>query len=176
MTDSSDVSSAAKEMAARFAGSEGLPLLRDLIRRQALTEGKLDVIDQIVAVAKIESYEPGEVIIRQGGTDTDIFFILSGSVRIDINGRDDAERPAGTHIGEMAAIDPAAQRSTTIHASAPTVVARVNEPDFSRVADAHPFICDTSQENWPTACARGSQRCQSASRSRVCSLLLRAKG
>jgi CRP/FNR family transcriptional regulator, cyclic AMP receptor protein len=140
MTDSSDISSAAKEMAARFAGSEGPRFLRDLIRRQALTQGKSDVVDQLVAIAKIESYETGEVIIRQGGTDTDIFFILSGSVKININGRDDAERRAGTHIGEMATIDPAAQCSNTVYASAPTIVARVNEPDFSRIADAHPFI------------------------------------
>jgi predicted nucleotide-binding protein len=127
-------------MAARFEGCEGERLLCEVIRRQPLFEGHSDVADQLARLASIEPYEPGAMIIEQDGTDTDIFFILSGSVTISPNRRDDAVRSAGNHVGEMATIDPIARRSADVRANEPTVIARVSEPDFSRVANAHPFI------------------------------------
>jgi predicted nucleotide-binding protein len=108
--------------------------------RQTLVQGKEDIADLLATLAVIQPYDPGDVIIQQDGTDTDIFFILSGSVTVSPNRRDDTVRPAGTHVGEMATIDPAARRSATVRANEPTVVARVTEANFSRVANSHPFI------------------------------------
>jgi CRP/FNR family cyclic AMP-dependent transcriptional regulator len=79
-------------------------------------------------------------VIHQDGLDTDIFFILSGSVTVSPNGRDDTVRLPGTHVGEMAAIDPAARRSATVRANEPTVLARVTEVDFAAIANRHPFM------------------------------------
>jgi predicted nucleotide-binding protein len=135
-----DASLTAKKIAARFEGPEGARLLRDIIQRQPLTGGKPDIVEQLAYVAKIEPYETSEIIIQQDETDTDIYFILSGSVTVSPNGRPDTTRSAGTHVGEMATIDPSARRSAKVHANEPTVVARISEADFSKVANTHPFI------------------------------------
>ena len=140
MSDSSLEHSTAKLLATRFEGVEGARLLRDALCRQALVEGREDIAAQFANVAAVEHYEPGELLIQQGGTDTGILFIISGSVVVCPNEREDTIRRAGTHVGEMATIDPAALRSATVRAQEPTLVARVSEPDFSRIATAHPSI------------------------------------
>ena len=40
--------------------------------------------------------------MTQGGQDNDIYFIISGSVRITVNSREVATRRADEHVGEMA--------------------------------------------------------------------------
>jgi CRP-like cAMP-binding protein len=132
--------SIATAMAARFEGPEGVRHLRDILLRQPLVEGKDDVAEEFAAVAVIQSYETNAVIIVQDGTDTDIFLILAGSVTVSPNNRDDTVRTAGTHVGEMATIDPAARRSATVRAREPSVVARITEADFSRIASTRPHI------------------------------------
>jgi CRP/FNR family transcriptional regulator, cyclic AMP receptor protein len=140
MADNPHFSDEAEAMAARFLGPNGARPLRSILLRQPLFEGKKQVVDRIARFSIVEPYASGELILEQGGTDTDIFFILCGSVTISPNRRDDTNRSAGTHIGEMAAIDPGARRSATVRANEPTVLARVTEADFSKVANANPFI------------------------------------
>ena len=130
----------AHDIAAQFTAPNGERLLRDLLHRQPVLRGNAEAIEAIIRVATIKSYNPKEFIITQGATDTDFYFILSGSVIVSPNRREDTLRSAGTHVGEMAAIDPAALRSATVTAYEPTVLASVAEPDFSAIADAHPFI------------------------------------
>jgi CRP/FNR family transcriptional regulator, cyclic AMP receptor protein len=79
-------------------------------------------------------------LIIQGGQDNDLYFILSGSVRVLVNGREIATRRAGEHVGEMALIDRTAVRGATVITAEPSVVARIPEPDFTRVANRHPMI------------------------------------
>lgn len=132
--------SAAKALAARFEGPDGARQLRDLLLRQPLVEGKNNIAHELASVTVVTPYEPNDTIITQDGTDTDIFFILIGSVLVSPNNRDDIIRGAGTHVGEMTTIDPAARRSATVRAREPTILARVTESDFSRIATAHPHI------------------------------------
>jgi CRP/FNR family transcriptional regulator, cyclic AMP receptor protein len=130
----------AKTIATRFSSTEGSRLLRDLLLRQPLVEGKDDIAHELALVSMICPFETNDAIIVQGAADTDIFLILVGSVIVSPNGREDTIRSAGTHVGEMAAIDPAALRSATVRAREPSVLVRITEPDFSRVASAHPHI------------------------------------
>jgi CRP/FNR family transcriptional regulator, cyclic AMP receptor protein len=130
----------ARDMAARFSGANGLPAISEMIRSLPFVEGNSDVADQLAAVALVEPYELGEVLIIQGAADTDILFILAGSVIVAPNGRDDTVRQAPAHLGEMATIDRRVRRSATVRAREPTVIARVAEPDFSRIANAYPFV------------------------------------
>lgn len=126
--------------AERFAGEDGLRRLRDLIRRQPFVEGNVDLAAALAEVAEIVSYAPGEPVITQGATDCDLVLILSGETTLTLNGREDVVRKAGTHVGEMALIDPSAPRSATVRATAPTVVGRIPESNFVRIADGFPFI------------------------------------
>ena len=132
--------SEAKTIAARFGGAEGARLLHDLLLRQPLVEGKDDIAHELSLVSQISPFETNETVIVQGAADTDIFLILVGSVVVSPNGREDTIRSAGTHVGEMATIDPAALRSATVRAREPSILLRVTEPDLSRVASAHPHI------------------------------------
>ena len=129
--------SLATELAQRFAAQNHL---REALRRQTITEGNEEVVGRLATVAVVEPYESGQTLIHQGRTDTDIFLILAGAVIVSPNGRDDTIRSAHNHVGEMATIDPAVRRSATVRASEPTVVARVREDDFSKIANDYPFV------------------------------------
>lgn len=128
------------KLAGRFSGANGARLLREALLKQPIFESNTGVVDQIAAVASIEPYEADKIIIKQDAVDSDILFILAGSVIISPNGRDDTVRNVGTHVGELTTIDPSVHRSATVRAKVQTVIARVREPDFSRIANDHPFV------------------------------------
>ena len=54
--------------------------------------------------------------------------------------RDVASRSAGEHVGEMALVDPEAQRSASVTAVTDSVVAGITEPEFSALADRFPRL------------------------------------
>jgi predicted nucleotide-binding protein len=84
--------------------------------------------------------DAGDVVIKQGDADNDVYLVISGTIEVRIYGRLIGERAAGTHVGEMALIDPKARRSATVVAKEPCILAKISEPAFSKVADAHPKL------------------------------------
>lgn len=127
-------------MIERFEGEIGRRLFSDVMRRQIIIQGDDTSADQLMSSSQLEEYNTGEVLIAQQGDDNHIFFILSGSVVITVNGRVVAKREAGTHIGEMSLIDCKAPRCATATASEKTVVAKVTEEEFSRIASHNPGL------------------------------------
>ncbi len=115
-------------------------LLADLIRRQHLVDGNDTVARAFAKSCWVSSLMGGTVLIRQGDANNDLFLILSGRVRILVNDREVATRCSDQHIGEMALVDPASRRTATVVAIEPTVLAKISEPTFVRVANAHPFL------------------------------------
>ena len=83
----------------------------------------------------LKEYNVGAVLIEQASEDNHIVMIISGSVSILVNGRQINQRRPGQHVGEMALIDPKAQRSASVLAMETTVTAEIAEPDFSKIAD-----------------------------------------
>jgi CRP/FNR family cyclic AMP-dependent transcriptional regulator len=57
-----------------------------------------------------------------------------------VNGTEVAVRWPENHVGEMAAIDPAARRSANVRALEPTVTAVTTEPHLTAVASRHPKV------------------------------------
>jgi predicted nucleotide-binding protein len=131
---------ATESILARFEGSIGRHRLVELLRAQAVLCCDTKAIGKIAKVATVREFEPGEILIRQGAASTEVFFVLSGVVRIRLNGRAVADRRAGQHIGEMASIDPTGRRSSTVIASEHTIVAQVEAPVFLKLADKNPRI------------------------------------
>lgn len=130
-------------MLPRFEGDDGKDRLVDVLKRQALVGGNDLLARELVDKAMLIEALPGsptEVVITQGDTDTDIYFIISGTVSIRVNGRDIATRSAGSHVGEMALVDQTVRRSATVRANEPCVCARVTERDFSEIAQRHPQL------------------------------------
>ncbi|PZS78322.1 cyclic nucleotide-binding protein [Stenotrophomonas maltophilia] len=95
---------------------------------------------QLAEAGELLDVAAGASFITQEDAETDVFFIVAGAVDVIVNGKVVNTRRVGEHVGEMAAIEPTQLRSATITATEPTVVLKVPESDFSRVADAHPLI------------------------------------
>jgi hypothetical protein len=122
----------------RFAGGPTARPLLEALRNQYIVQGDNALAAELAKVAKLTQYAPGTCIIQQGHPDNDVFFILIGEVSIAINGQEIARRQAGQHVGEMALLDHAAQRSATVIARDTVVLAAVSEAAFSVIAANYP--------------------------------------
>lgn len=78
-------------------------------------------LGQLVRLSKIREYQHGEPIIKEGGRDTWIYFLLSGKVRVEKEGMEIAViDKVGEIFGEMRLLDGLA-RSASIYAEGKTV-------------------------------------------------------
>jgi CRP/FNR family transcriptional regulator, cyclic AMP receptor protein len=114
--------------------------IQSALKIQPIFQSNSAAVASVARKCLVESLSKGATIIRQGGKDTDLIFILKGSVEILIRNRNHIVRKAGTHVGEMAAIDPTAKRSATVRAIEATDIARISERDFSKIADRWPNL------------------------------------
>lgn len=113
--------------------------------RQALHEQQCfahadGVTDAIMAVHELVSFKPSEHIVTEGNHDNDIYFILAGTVSVQVKGREVAVRGAGLHVGEMAMIEPAEKRCATVVCLDEVVAAKVAEPKFAEIAEKYPYL------------------------------------
>ena len=127
-------------MITRFQGDAGYRRLIELLKIQTLLQGDAAVAQEIATIASLHEISSGEILIRQGEVENNLFFILSGTFRVFVNGREVAIRTSGQHLGEMAIIDPASSRTATVIASEQSVVAQLNEENFLKLADKNPRI------------------------------------
>ena len=113
------------------------------IRTQKIVSDELKLAEEIAegsALIQVEPNSPESEFIKQGGADTDIYLVLSGKVSVRVNGREVAVRASGSHVGEMALIDPNAPRSASVVAVEQTVLARLSEVAFSSMAARFPDL------------------------------------
>ena len=130
-------------MISRFNNQEGRPRLVAALRGQQSVQNEAllaEELAELVELIQIEPGSPGSTFITQGSADNDIYLILVGKVSIIVNGREKAQRRAGQHVGEMAAIDPSARRVASVVAIEQTVLARISEPAFSKLASKYPEV------------------------------------
>lgn len=127
-------------MIERFEGTGGKRLLIESLCNQTIVCGNDGLASALEKVAELRELNQDDVLIEQGAEDNEVYFIIAGSFSILVNGRQVAERHAGTHVGEMALIDTKAARSATVVATSRSVIAKVSEPDFSQVANTHPKL------------------------------------
>lgn len=130
----------ADSMLVRFQGDDGRRRLEGLIRQQILAVGDLAVAAEFAAIAQLREIAAGELLIRQDASDNDLFLILSGALRIVVNGRDVALRRPGEHVGEMAIVDSSSPRTANVIAAERSLVARISEADFIIIANRRPDI------------------------------------
>lgn len=78
-------------------------------------------LGQLVRLSKIREFEPGEPIIKEGGQDQWVYFLLSGKVRIEKGGVNIATiDTVGEIFGEMRLLDGLA-RSASVYAETKTM-------------------------------------------------------
>lgn len=121
----------------RFIGDGGQQLLIEVLKNQMISGGDTVIASKLAAAVNLVEIQPGELLIKQGNVDNDMYFVIAGVFRIFVNGRETASRRAGQHIGEMALIDPSARRSASAIASEQSVVARIDEKTFTSIAAHH---------------------------------------
>ena len=124
----------------RFRGSENKVRLIETLKNQITINGDTAVATLIAQAAELRELAPGTILIAEGATDTDIYFVLSGRVSVAVRGTRIAERQAGEHVGEMGLIDPTVARSAQLTAIETTVVAKLSESSFVSIADQHPHV------------------------------------
>jgi CRP/FNR family cyclic AMP-dependent transcriptional regulator len=125
------------DLADRFVGEQGRPRLVAALRQNRIVYED-SFAEELAAILHIAVVSSGTNLIRQGGSDDDLFFILAGRVSINVKEREMAIRDAGRHVGEMSLLDPAARRSATVTALEETVVGRVSEAEFTRLGHKYP--------------------------------------
>ncbi|MCC7435238.1 MAG: nucleotide-binding protein [Methanoregulaceae archaeon] len=128
-------------MIERFSGSEGMQALVEQLCDQTLVNGDRILAQALAEAGSLHEFPTGSTIIEQGAHDTDVHFIVAGRCGIIVNGRTlPVQRRAGTHVGEMAAIQPSQTRSATVVADECTVTLSVSLTVFCALAAKHPNI------------------------------------
>ena len=122
----------------RFQGAENATRLLDAIRAQDVVANDEALAERIIGVGTLQELAPSEVIITQGDWDDDVFFILAGRLQIIINGRPQAIREAGTHVGELTGTAPARPRTATVSAVEAALVLRLKDADLKAIAQDNP--------------------------------------
>ncbi|WP_460233089.1 TIR domain-containing protein [Agrobacterium radiobacter] len=130
-------------MKERFEGDAGRRLRVETFATQKMILGNDAIAQELADRCTVEEYPKGAELIQQDSDTNDIYFILAGAVQIVVNGRAVGMRGSGEHVGEMAAVQPAQNRSATVIAMAPTVVAKISEPDFADIAVRFPQLYRT---------------------------------
>lgn len=122
----------------RFSGQAGRKNLLAGVCAQQIVSGEMALARRLARVGSLHEFSAGRVISRQGDIDNDIYLILAGSVAVVINKREIALRSSGTHVGEMALLEPTARRSATLVTKERTVVLKVSEFEIVKIAQQHP--------------------------------------
>ena len=115
---------------------------RYTIRLKCLKKYPEDIRSELARVLHYEKFEKGRVVIRQGDIGVYFYFILNGSVLIEIDdvdrsGKDISmivgEMKAGAAFGEMALLQGGVRRGATIICFEDTEFLKVDKPDFDEV-------------------------------------------
>jgi CRP-like cAMP-binding protein len=73
-----------------------VPLFAGLSRRQ---------LRKLVKHTEVDRYEPGALIVKEGGRTTTLFVVLEGSAKVRRGGRTISHRGPGEFFGEISMID-----------------------------------------------------------------------
>ncbi len=90
----------------------------------------------LLACAKQHKYSKNSVIVTEGDTHSNFYIVVSGSLKVFVNGDDGKQvvlntLAPGDHFGELSLID-GAPRSASVMTTAPTVLQIISQQDFHR--------------------------------------------
>ena len=129
-----------KALLERFQGPHGSALIRQAMQEQQCVRFAAPIADLLIAAGEMTAYDEGAVLMQEGGSDKDIYFLVAGLVSVQVNDRQVALRASGQHVGEMAMIEPTSLRSATVAAIEDTVALKVPEPAFTAIANQYPIL------------------------------------
>jgi len=124
----------------RFEGEEGKRRLIAALQAQKICAHDATLGSELAGSVDLLELKQGQELIQEGASDNDLFLILAGSFSIFVKGTKIARRSVADCVGEMAAVNPALPRSASVIADETSVVAKISEKEFVRIADAHPTL------------------------------------
>lgn len=96
------------------------PLLDSIKSIPVLKDFEDQELNRLLEMSKIRKYEAGECIVKEGHSDTWLYFLLTGQVKISKKGKEVALLSSkGEIFGEMGAMD-SSRRSASVHAVSDT--------------------------------------------------------
>ena len=127
-----------REMLDSFVGERGRWHRIEALTSQKLVVGNRALAEELADQVELCAVSKDELLISQGADEPDIYFILSGSFDVIVNGQKVAVRGPTEHVGEMAAVQPAQKRSASVVAKDNAIVARLSEEAFTDLGIRHP--------------------------------------
>ncbi|CAN0627171.1 Cyclic nucleotide-binding domain-containing protein [Burkholderia multivorans] len=107
---------------------------------QTIIQGDRQVAEALADAGQLTEHSAGEVLIKEGGADRDMYFLLLGKVGISVKGKLLYPRERNLTVGEMSAVNPSILRSATVTALEPTVSLKVSPDTLDQVATVHPTV------------------------------------
>lgn len=116
-------------------------VLAQALLPQKLVQNDLEMAEFIAEKGELVQFSSGETILKQGGFEQDVFFIILGQASLTVHGSTfKYVRSAGVSVGEMSAIDPTQPRSATLTAIEDTVTVKLTVEVFSDLVAKYPKI------------------------------------
>ena len=95
-------------------------------------------LDDVLAVGRLVSFEPGQAIVERGDPGDAMYIVLGGAAEVDVGGRfHRLER--GDFFGEMAVLA-GKPREATVKAVEPVEALRIAADDFQAFLAANPQV------------------------------------
>lgn len=113
-------------------------VLEAALLAQRIVQGNRQLASELADAGELIECPPGHHLIEQGATDRDVYFLLSGKVRVIIHGVRHHLRESGVTVGEMTALNPALRRSATLCAEDVCVALKVDGDRFVALLNQHP--------------------------------------
>ena len=118
-----------------------------------MSDPKLDLIGSVPIFSRLGKKElgqiaqlmdevdvpAGKVLMRQGETGDEMFIVVSGSFRIERDGRTIAERGTGAALGEISLLSKG-PRTATVTATEPSRLLVAGQREFHSLMDEHPTV------------------------------------
>ena len=124
----------------RFRGSEGKRYLIEALKDNVLVMHNEALATRLAEAGELVLFAPNDILIAQGASDNDVYFIIVGEADVQVNSRYVGTRSLGDVVGEMALIHPTEARSATLTVKTQMVTLKVTEPEFQKIADEYPQL------------------------------------
>jgi CRP/FNR family cyclic AMP-dependent transcriptional regulator len=124
----------------QYSGPEGKRRLIEKLGSHGIIAGQEELAGKVADLVTLEEIANGKALLKQSGRDNHVYLVIDGEFSIEVNGKRVATIGTGSHIGEMAMLDPEGGRSASAIAMRDSLVARITQPDFSALADEYPQL------------------------------------
>lgn len=152
----------------------GMELLANIRRREALLLSRLFADESphgedspVVPSRFIRSYEPGEVIFEEDSAGREMFYILSGTVRILKRDHLLREMKAGDYFGEMALLIQVPRTAAAVAAARDTRLVVISESNFETILRENPKIVLSILQEMSKRLRVGNQQLEDFPRARI---------